>query len=327
MTELRPALIGSLPGTDFGAALRLVIDETPEVMSLPELPARGVGADMVGRSAAMLSGLGVDLQPAGWRLTDHPGADQRRARALLRRDLDDLEEQAHDLTGVMKLSVAGPWTMAALVERPRGDKVIADHGARRELAESLAEGVGDLLDELGCRLPGLEWWLQVDEPMLAMVLAGQVDTASGFSRHRAVSATEASASLTSFADLAAVTALHWCGRADWDVMARSGLDVASIDPAALAPADLEALAGWLESGHQVWWGAVPTAVVNRVGAPRADADRLLRLWRQLGLDPELLLPGLVTPACGLGLWSPMPALAAVRQTRAVADILTQELPR
>lgn len=326
-SELRPALIGSLPGTDFGAALRLVINETPEVMSLPELPARGVGADMVGRSAAMLSGLGVDLQPAGWRLTDHPGADQRRARALLRRDLDDLEEQGHDLTGVMKLSVAGPWTMAALVERPRGDKVIADHGARRELAESLAEGVGDLLEELRRRLPGLEWWLQVDEPMLAMVLAGQVDTASGFFRHRAVSASEVAARLTGFANLAEVSALHWCGRADWDVMTRSGFDVASIDPAQLARADLDSLAAWLESGRQVWWGAVPTALVDQLGSPRADADRLLRLWRQLGLDPEQLLPGLVTPACGLGLWSLMPALAAARQTRAVADILTQELPR
>ena len=39
----------------------------------PSCPAAGRGADMTGRALALLAGLGVDLQPAGWRLTDAPG--------------------------------------------------------------------------------------------------------------------------------------------------------------------------------------------------------------------------------------------------------------
>ena len=100
-------------------------------------------ASMTGRALAVMAALGVDLQPAGWRLTDASGVDHRRARSLLAQDLDGLEEQAQGYDGTFKVQVAGPWTLAATVERPRGDKVLADHGARRDLAQALAEGLRD----------------------------------------------------------------------------------------------------------------------------------------------------------------------------------------
>ena len=50
------------------------------------------------------------------------------ARSTLRSDLDLLEEHAQGYSGRLKLSAAGPWTLAALMERPRGDRVLADSG-------------------------------------------------------------------------------------------------------------------------------------------------------------------------------------------------------
>ena len=100
---------------------------------------------MLSRAVAVLTELAADLQPAGWRLTggSDPRAslDQRRARSLLAEDLDVLEELADGYTGPLKLQLTGPWTLAATVELPRGDKVLADHGARRDLAEALAMGL------------------------------------------------------------------------------------------------------------------------------------------------------------------------------------------
>src|ERR1700712_3767395 len=49
--------IGSMPGTDPAGAAAVVFGELPDFPHLPELPARGVGADMLGRTAALL----VDL--------------------------------------------------------------------------------------------------------------------------------------------------------------------------------------------------------------------------------------------------------------------------
>lgn len=323
--RLRAAGMGSLPGTDMGEALRMVLGTTPDVVALPELPARGVGADMIGRTAAMLSGLGVDLQPAGWRLTDASGADHRRAVALLRRDLDDLEEHAQGHDGIVKVALAGPWTMAALVERPRGDKVLADHGARRELAQSLAAGVGDLLDEMRRRLPEVTWWLQLDEPLLASVLAGRIDTASSWSKHRAVDPADAAELLDLFSGLTETTGVHWCGRPVMDVMQRLDAQAVAVDVAALVSDDLDGLSSWLESGRQVWWGAVPTEEPDRLAGIDAEAGRLYRLFEVLGLDTEVLLGGLVTPACGLGTWSEGPAREALRQTVRIAEVVTERV--
>src|SRR5439155_281336 len=58
--------IGSLPGTDIVEALRIVFGELP-LPYLAELPARGPGADLVGRTAGLLVDLPVDVYAGRWR--------------------------------------------------------------------------------------------------------------------------------------------------------------------------------------------------------------------------------------------------------------------
>ncbi len=67
------------------------------------------------------------------------------------RDLDALEAAAGDYVGPLKLQVAGPWTLAASLELTRGDKALADPGAVRDIAESLADGTGG--PRRGCAAP------------------------------------------------------------------------------------------------------------------------------------------------------------------------------
>ena len=137
--------VGSWPGDDaeaYAEAVRVVLGEAAR----PALPPRAPRPRPDRRDDRAGAGHGqptsaFDLQPAGWRLTDAPGIDHRRARSLLAQDLDVLEEQAQGYHGTFKIQVAGPWTLAATVEKPRGDKVLSDHGARRELAQALAEGL------------------------------------------------------------------------------------------------------------------------------------------------------------------------------------------
>ncbi|HKV20473.1 MAG TPA: methionine synthase, partial [Mycobacterium sp.] len=46
--------IGSWPGTSAHEAAEIVVGELHRLPFLPELPARGVGADLIGRAGAML---------------------------------------------------------------------------------------------------------------------------------------------------------------------------------------------------------------------------------------------------------------------------------
>lgn len=68
---MRVTAAGSLPGDDFRGALSAVAEALPELLPLPELPARGLASQMTGRALGLISGLGFDVQPAGWRLTSH----------------------------------------------------------------------------------------------------------------------------------------------------------------------------------------------------------------------------------------------------------------
>ncbi len=325
--------VGSLPGTDVAEAVRTVAGELPDFVHLPELPARGAHASMIGRATALLSGLGADLQPAGWRLTDSPGADQRRAASLLAQDLDLLEEHTQGYAGRLKVQVAGPWSLAAGMERPRGDRVLADSGARRELAQSLAAGLADSVADLRRRVPAASVVVQLDEPALPAVLAGSIPTASGFSRHRSVHAPVAVEALREVTDAVraagAVPVVHCCA-ADVPValLQRAGAAALSFDVSLLAGAGAAGGDAWaeaFEAGVDLWPGIVPGTDPGARPSAAALTSMLLRFVDGLGLALDVAGPRLVlTPACGLAGASPAWSRQAMRLVREVAELVTGE---
>ncbi|MGI8899570.1 MAG: methionine synthase, partial [Nocardioides sp.] len=305
----RASGVGSMPGTEYAEAVRLVLGELRDLPHLPELPARGPHADLTGRALAALADLDADLQPAGWRLTGStgsPGLDLRRARSLLAQDLDVVEELTQGYTGTFKIQVAGPWTLAATVEKPRGDKVLSDYGARRELAEALAEGLRHHVADVRRRIPGAELTVQIDEPGLPAVLAGEVPTASGFHRHRHVDDPAASPALewvlAAIASSGARSIVHCCAsEVPVDLLVGAGADGVSVDLDVLAPAAFDSVAALLDIGAPVHLGVVPsTEPVGRLPSDRDVTERVLRLLDRLGLDPATVGSSLVvTPTCGL----------------------------
>lgn len=324
--------IASMPGEDQAAyddAVRLVLDELPDLPYLPEVPGRGAIANMTGRALAVMADLGADLQPAGWRLTDAPGVDHRRARSLLGQDLDTLEDLSEGYTGAFKIQVAGPWTLAATVEKPRGDKVLSDFGARRELAQALAEGLQGHVADVRRRLPGVDRLVvQVDEPALAAVLGAKIPTASGFGRHRMVHPPEASEALQwvleAIADAGAEPWVHTCASGTPLALLRtSGARGISIDLGLMTAADHDALGEALESGDTVALGVVPTLEPATAPTDTEITERVLRWLDMLGLDPNEVGERLVlTPACGLAGASPAWSRDALTLLRTAAANLT-----
>jgi len=300
--------IGSMPGNDIEEAVRVVVGELPDFVHLPELPERGAIATMTGRGAALLHGLAADLQPAGWRLQRAPGIDHARAVSLLARDLDALEEHTQGYTGRLKVQVVGPWTLAATMERPRGDKVLADSGARRDLAQSLTEGVVDHIRDVRRRVPEAELTVQVDEPALPSVLAGAVPTASGFSRHRSVTVSGAREVLTVLAeaitDVGATPVVHVCATdVPVELLHQAGYRALSFDLGMATPGPAWAQA--YESGLDLWPGVVPSRDPEQRPSQPALAGAIRRFFAELGCarpDADRLV---VTPACGLAGASPL----------------------
>jgi methionine synthase II (cobalamin-independent) len=323
--------VGSLPGADADAyadALRLVLDVLPDLPQLPELPGRGATANMTARALAVVADLGADLQPAGWRLTEGVGVDLRRARSLLARDLDLAEEHTQGFEGRFKVQVAGPWTLAATVERPRGDRVLADHGARRDLAQALAEGLRTHVADVRRRIPGAEVVVQVDEPALPAVMAGQIPTASGFSRHRSVDAPAASPPLeqvfAAIRESGAVPIVHCCAaEVPIQLLLGAGAEGISVDLGVLPLSSYDDLADAVERQRMVFLGTVPSAAPATWPGDHQLTERVLRLFDMLGLDPQTVGDRLVvTPSCGLAGADAAWARRALELSRTVASNLS-----
>lgn len=318
--------VGSLPGTDVRGAAHAVRELYGDtgIPYLPELPTRGVGADLVGRTASQLIGLAVDLQPSGWRLTDGSGRDASRARAFLREDLDVLAEVYDGYTGPLKVQLCGPWTLAATLELPRGGRVAGDTGAARDVVQSLADTASDLLARVRRLVPGAALVLQWDEPALPAVLAGRLPTASGYGRVPAIEPGVVRDGLIHITEVVAgqvdSQVMHCCAPDVPVPLVRevSGLEP-SLDISLVGTTQWDGLAELVESGRRVWAGLIPTNSTSR--HPRDHVQPFVEQWHRVGLQPALFERLVVTAACGLAGVTPADAIRIGRLTVDAARML------
>jgi hypothetical protein len=327
-----------MPGTDPAEAATVVVGELPDLPHLPELPQRGLGADLIGRTAALLVDLAVEVVPSAYRVTTRPGADHRRAVDLMLRDLDafgEAVERAGGQPAAVKIQVAGPWTLTSEIELPRGHRVLTDHGARREFTESLAEGIAAHVTEVGKRT-GRPVLVQLDEPSLPAVLAGALPTPSGLGTVPAVPGADARDILGMVVAAAQAATgqpvvVHCCAtRPPVALLRAAGAEAIALDATLLdgAPGALTDQIGeaW-DAGTTFLLGLVPTATPatpatppslaghphpvgvdvrekRRTPTPPSLADfagPALRLVDRLGFPRSILAErALATPTCGLG---------------------------
>ncbi|MGN9777751.1 methionine synthase [Micromonospora sp. H33] len=319
--------IGSLPGTDIAEAQRMVLGELPALPHLPELPARGPGADLIGRTAGLLVELPVELYAARWRIAPRPGRDLRRARDLLERDLDQLAEQAETYSGPIKIQVGGPFTLAASLELPIGGRMVRDPGAVRDLTGSLAEGVREHVAAVARRLPRASVLLQVDEPSLPTVLAGRVPTESGFGTYRAVEPGVAGALLRDVVEAAGVPVVVHCCAPDvpLELIRNAGAAGVALDLSFVT--DLDPLGEALDAGLGLLAGAAPTRPPSGGRPPTSAqvADRVRQLWDRLGFPRRRLAEQVVvTPTCGLANATPQYVRAVLTAVRDAGRRLAED---
>ncbi|MFE5190707.1 methionine synthase [Streptomyces sp. NPDC056628] len=318
--------VGSLPGGDAREAAKTATGSLEDFPFLAELPARGPGADMIGRTAGMLVELYARVEPSGWRIGDRPGRDTRRARSWLGEDLDALEEFTQGYEGPLKVQAVGPWTLAAALELRNGEAALSDPGACRDLAASLAEGLREHLAEVRRRVPGAQVVLQLDEPSLIAVLRGQIRTASGYRTHRAVDRQIAEDTLR---DIVGVNGegpvvVHSCAPdVPFALLRRAGAAAVSFDFSLLTERDDEAIGEAVEGGTRLFAGVVP-GTDGPLSDPAGSVMGVRTLWRRLGLSPGLLAEAVtITPVCGLAGASPDYARRAlahcVQAARSLAD--------
>ncbi|GAA2160674.1 MULTISPECIES: methionine synthase [Glycomyces] len=317
--------VGSMPGTDVHEAVNIVFGELPEWPILPELPDRGLGADMIGRGAALLEGLPVQWWAFRWELADLAGRDARRALDFLERDLDALH--GVNATGPVRLTAVGPFTLAANLWRRTGGAMLADPGAVADLTASLTEGLRNHVAAAQARMPNAALSVQIDEPSLPAALAGRVNTESGLDFYRRVPPEVARERLRELTERVGVPVVVHCCAPDVPVklLEEAGAQALSVDLTLVDLDDVpkvDALGEYLDGGGRLIAGVVPSLGQPRPGVAKEAADRVQALWHRLGFDPEQLPRQVsVSTTCGMAGASPDYARFAMEASREAAERL------
>lgn len=170
--------LGPMPGTSIVEAADIIMGET-ELPAIPQLPERGLGSDLVGRTASMLEAITIDRGPRSWRMTARPQLLTRRAWDRLERDLDEVQQVWGETVPRIKVQALGPWSLAASIELADGHRVLSDRGAFADLTEALLHGLRAHAEEVARRFHG-EVVVQLDEPLLAEIVAGRIPGTTDF---------------------------------------------------------------------------------------------------------------------------------------------------
>ncbi|MGA7206971.1 MAG: hypothetical protein WBX27_20355 [Specibacter sp.] len=347
--------LGPWPDTDpvEAAKVSLGLFTPPHLPFLAELPARGIGADAVGRTAGLLVELPVDVQPYGWRFVDRPGNDHRRAVSALSTDINVLADVAGAgelQPAELKLQIVGPLSLAAAIHLHYGERALRDYGARRDVAQSLSAGLVAHVEKVRAAVPGAALTLQIDEPEAARALAGTIPTVSGYRTLRSIPASELRQSWTTFVAAArtagfakvainlasplrghntpdsdteqdAAEASSW--RKALELALESGIDAIALPLGNLDTGHWEQLAGAVESGIGVWAGTVPVRPGQAPPSYSVMVERIMRPWQGLGLPASSLNRLRVTPETGLAAVTPQEARAIGGRALEVAEALTE----
>jgi hypothetical protein len=288
--------IGSLPHYDPSEAVDFVLRHQHRLPAAPSLPARSRREGMIAQAAHGVAGVRVlddgSLEIDDGRLDpEAPLTDPGFAsdsfvglRAFL--------TAVADRRGPVKVSLTGPVTFGMALQSVGVEPELAF----RVAGAATAQRARALVQYVGQRVPQAQVVAFVDEPSLTAAMHPDFPIAP-------LDAIDLVSGTLAALERLSITGLHCCGRADWRLIMQAGPQILSMPTDAGVDQAAGALAGFLERGGWVAWGAVPTD--GPIGTT------VERLWRQLsaqwcelvtsgGCDPiRLRTQAMITPACGL----------------------------
>ena len=343
----RPTLIGSLPISDHGEAVRLVFEYTPDIPVWVQLPVY-LNEGMIAQFLPGMPGLAVErdrqfVDTQGQSFDGDMLAFYEAYMAVMEGDADiegsrfalkpemargffafsDHLRTLSDRPLAVKGQVTGPVTFTTGVTDRQGRAIFYDAQTRDAAVKLLALKARWQVRRLSAFARTVIVFL--DEPALA---------GFGSSEMISISREEISACLAEVVDAVhaegGLAGIHVCANTDWSVVLGAGVDIVNFDAYAyfdrfiLYPNELRS---FIAAGGILAWGIVPTLSPDDLDAATTETltarwDDQFRQVAALGIDPATLLAqSIITPSCGAGSLDPERALRVLRLTRAVSDTI------
>lgn len=321
--------LGELPGKSAAEAADVIQGETGDLLHIPQLPARGLGADLIGRTVGLLDMINVDRGARSWVMSTRPSRLTHLTGDFLDMDLDACEETWGTGVDKLKIQVAGPWTLGARIELANGHRVLSDRGAMRDLTQALIAGIDAHARKVARRFRA-EVQVQIDEPELKSLIDGSLPGTSTFDIIPAVNIADASERLQQvFTSIEGPTYLNLTGQIPtWDVARGAGADTVQISMDQVRGNEhLDGFGETITNGIRLGLGITSgkDVVDELLERPRQKAVEVARFFDRLGVSRNYLVDAVdIHPGEDLVQGTITEAAQAYRMARVMAEMLSKD---
>ena len=226
-----------------------------------------------------------------------------------------------------KGQIVGPFTLATTLVDKFGKCAIYDETLREIIVKTLTLKALWQIKQIKSANKNTTPIIFIDEPSISQL---------GTSAFITISQEEVISMLKEISDLikanGAMSAIHCCGKCDWTVPIKAGVDIINLDAYTYAQ-NLSLFNNYLEKylaeGRKIAWGVVPT--LNPELLEKADLDKMIKVFERAvkyltekGIDEKIVIENsLITPSCGAGVLTTTLAEKAMNLTKELSYILKE----
>ena len=303
--------IGSMPHRDPGRACRVILERV-DIPFWPQLPGLSFRESMIPQYSEGMPAVQIDEAGQKIRIDGSDGAAvnafyescSEEGALPISGDFARGVEPFLEMIGerslpVLKGQVTGPLTFTLGLQDQEGRPVFFNEELREISLMVLGGKVRWQIDVLGRHCDRV--MIFIDEPILSAI---------GTSAYMGVAEDEVRRLLAEMVSAikgaGGISAIHCCGRADWQMVMETGIDVVNFDAFGYFENFLiypDATRAFLERGGYIAWGIVPTSEAIDGTDPEGLREKVLAQIEELSERiewPSLEERILLTPACGAG---------------------------
>lgn len=226
-----------------------------------------------------------------------------------------------------KGQIVGPFTLAATLVDKQGRCAVYDETLREIIVKTLTlKALWQIkkIKEANFETTPI---IFIDEPSISQL---------GTSAYITISQKEVMEMISEITEIiksnGALCAIHCCGKCDWRVPVKSGVNIINLDAYAYAQNlslfknDLEI---YLKNGGKIAWGVVPTLDAKFLEKTNLDEmisvfENAVKYLTKKGIDEKLIIENsIITPSCGAGSLSEELAEKAMNLTKQLSDSLKE----
>ena len=347
---LEALAIGSLPHTDLESAMELVKKDFDKIPFWPQLSKINKNEDMIFQFLENMPSFFIDENSGKLSLeTESDKFFDDREQCF-----EDYEEITADINcdkinkyainssctfpefikivkntkpAFAKGQIVGPFTLATTLVDKSGKCAFYDETLKEIITKTLCLKALWQIKEIKCASPETTPIIFIDEPSISQL---------GTSAYITISNDEVIEMIKEISDIIqsndAMSAIHCCGKCDWNVPITAGVDIINLDAYSFAEnlsLFRKDLKPYLEQGRKIAWGVVPTLhpeILEKTDLNEMIAvfEKAVKYLTKKGIDEKIIIANsIITPSCGAGALSTELAEKAMDLTKKLSETLKE----